>query len=197
MPNLLRILASGLLMIGAALSQTSPPRLVRGVVYGGDGNAPKISPAIMAPSSPNADKERRPSFSLRIRTAKGKNSFPVGAEVRISITMKNLSRSQIFFESAPGVPQLSGFRPEVRDSRGQTVPLTPQGMKYFYGEFITATASDVLFPVERGKKVTQEMELNKLFALSHPGQYKIRIVRSDTQTNTVVESNILKLKLTP
>jgi hypothetical protein len=124
-----------------------------------------------------------------------KTTVPAGAEVKISITMKNVSRSQIVFEAAPGVPQLSGFRPDVRDARGQPVPLTYQGKKYFYGPYVTV--SDILVPIEPGKTVTQEMELDKLFDLSRPGHYKIQVLRSDTQTKTWVKSSVLKLKLLP
>src|SRR6185437_6538045 len=199
MPSLSGIVAYGFLMAGAALvtNREMHLKLEQRVpsLMEPDADAPEVSPAAKLPFPSQADKKRRPSFSLRIRTAKGKNSFPVGAELRISITLKNVSRSQIFFEAAPSVPQLSGFLPDVRDSRGQPVRLTYQGKKYFYGPYVTA--SDVLFPIEPGKTVTQEMELDKLFDLSHPDQYKIRVVRSDTGTKTVVKSNLLKFKVTP
>jgi hypothetical protein len=158
-------------------------------------DAPGVSPAISVTVPSKADKKRRPSFSLLIRLTNNKKTVTAGAEVKISITMKNISRSQIFFEAAPGLPQLSGFLPDVRDARGQPVPLTYQGKKYFYAPYITV--SDIFVPIEPGKIVTHEIELDKLFDLTHPGQYKMRVVRVDTQAKTVVKSNVLTLKLTP
>jgi hypothetical protein len=155
-------------------------------------DAPEISPAVRVLVPSDVKEKRHPSFSLRIHMANDKKT-PTGAEIKLSITMRNISRSQIFFNAAPGVPQLSGFLPDVRDARGRPVPLTYRGKKYFYASYITV--SDILFPVEPGKTVTQEMELDKLFDLSHPGEYKVHVVRSDTQAKTVVKSNILKLKL--
>ncbi len=122
-----------------------------------------------------------------------KKTIAVGAAVKVSITMRNISRSQIFFEAAPGLPQLIGFRPELRDTRGQPIPLTEYGKHYFEAPF--STTSDLTVPLAPGKTVIQEMELDKLFDLSRPGKYKVHVERSDTQT--VVKSNILKLKLMP
>ncbi|HLJ27972.1 MAG TPA: hypothetical protein VKY85_14780 [Candidatus Angelobacter sp.] len=194
MRNLFRILVSGVLLAAvAASSQASLPRSVCGVVYHPAG---AVLPDMAVTSQ--ADTKRPPSFSLRIRLANSKKTVPAGAEVKISITMKNVSRSQIFFEAAPGLPQLSGFLPDVRDANGRPVPLTDQGKQYFYGAY--TTTSDIMVPIEPGKTMVQEMELDKLFDLSHSGQYKIQVVRNDIQPETAVKSsvksNVLKLKLT-
>lgn len=57
-------------------------------------------------------------------------------------------------EAAPGPPQSSGFLPDVRDARGQPVPLTYQGKKYSYAAHVTT--SDIVFPIEAGEAMTQE-----------------------------------------
>jgi hypothetical protein len=158
-------------------------------------DAPGVSPAISVPVSSKADKKRRSSFSLLIRMTNNKETVVAGAAVKITITMKNVSRSQIFFEVAPGVPQLSGLLPDIRDARGQPVPLTYRGKKYFYAPYITT--SDIHVRIEPGKTVTREIELAELFDLTHPGHYKIQVVRGDAQAKTVAKSNILRLKLTP
>src|SRR6266852_1665367 len=114
-------------------------------IFSGPGVSPiELLPATTVPAL--SDKKRRPSFSLRIRMVNGKKTIAVGATIKLSITMRNISRSQIFFEAAPGLPQLIGFRPDLRDTRGQPVLLTEYGKQYFEAPF--STTSDLLVPLD-------------------------------------------------
>src|SRR5260221_342884 len=136
-------------------------------LFGPTGYPVELLPVTTVPL--DVDKKRCPTFSLRIRMVNDKKTIAVGATVKLSITMRNISRSHIFFEAAPGLPQLIGFRPELRDTRGQPIPLTEYGKHYFEAPF--STTSDLIVPLAPGKTVIQELELDKLFDLSHPGKY--------------------------
>jgi hypothetical protein len=140
-------------------------------------------------------------FSITITTPM--DVFKAGAEIRANIVFKNTSDRVISLPRSPAEDRGEIFCDiEMRNADGKVVPET----KYYRAlngksnveteskpnakfEPVTFHGSIVVFDLKPGETLKDGLILNKLFDLTVPGKYSIRVQRRDDATKSLVTSN--------
>jgi hypothetical protein len=124
-------------------------------------------------------------FSLIITAAKDK--VEAGSDIKVSVVMTNTSQRDItldFSELSRGFFDCSF---EVLDETMFPVRVTESGLHHCLGPTSTTCCTDgVLQP---GQSMRGEPDLSKVYDLRRPGKYSMRLLRLDTATNALVQSN--------
>jgi hypothetical protein len=142
---------------------------------------------------------KRPSFTINIGLRQ--STVGPGAEIRISVELTNVSRKEIqVLRVGSGPPQ---YTFKVLDQFGKAAPLTPLGeamvngrlcYKARDGETRCIVGSSISQNrIAPGDKWTDEFLLSQYVDLSEPGQYAVRLERTDPHTKLLVESNSVSL----
>jgi hypothetical protein len=158
--------------------------------------------AICPPRLPSAE----PSFSIAISSSQ--TSFSAGSPIVLQVIMTNTSSHGISLVVDPKThnAEMSDFRVEVTDSRGNT----PKIIKYY--DSVTgekAPREAIVNPDDNGlivgsffemmlapgKAERLRMDISKLADLRVPGQYSVRLKRTDPASGDPVFSNVLKITL--
>jgi len=155
------------------------------------------------PTSFGAD-VTKPPFSLMI-SADGSTVNP-GSEIWLTITMENKSDHDmsVYRENTP---DQGGFvyKVDVHEDKGTTVPETKFGRRIQGHDtpeerarepYVTLTSGgeQTLAP---GKKMTDRININRLYDLSRSGKYTIQVRRFDPENKAFVLSNKIIVTVTP
>jgi hypothetical protein len=138
----------------------------------------------------------KPSFSLEISAPQ---SIVLGASVQIEIKITNTSDAleSFVFESYGGLA--GGYEYEVRDQRGEQVPLIkhPPAHSPDGSVLITpsrAPGSRILGQIQPGKYILEGANLSDRFRFDRPGKYTVRVSRAPTWSPRVY-SNMLTITI--
>lgn len=130
-----------------------------------------------------------PVFSILADASNG-HVFKTNSDVRVSIALKNTTNHDIMVPLTVG-PGEFVYRIEAKDEKGNAAPYTKYGRGVMVERSIGAKMSEISIPLKPGEtRQVGEAMVSKLFDLSKPGEYTIRVHRSD------VDSNELKLTVT-
>ena len=149
----------------------------------------------------------QPPSSISIRSSQ--TTFPVGAPIELQVIFTNTSNRGISLvvETKTQSAEVSDFLVEVTDAKGK-VPKITRYYDLLTGEkaprdaianpddngiFVGSLFEMVLAP---GKAEHLRMNLARLFDLKEPGQYSIRLKRTDPADGIPVMSNFLKITIT-
>jgi hypothetical protein len=140
---------------------------------------------------------RRPSAPI----IRGKQSgYKVGEEVRIQVSWKNNSDQPIFY--APEIPTAdTSYKVYVEDDKGNPAPETSLGRRVRTGTDEFGHTTIRVFKtapgrtIAPGESVSEEIVLNKLYDLSKPGRYAVRLNGRDDPDGSS-PSNTLTITLT-
>jgi len=129
-----------------------------------------------------------------------------GSEIWLTITMENKSDHDISVYRE-NTPDQGGFvyKVDVHEDKGTTVPETKFGRRIQGHDtpeerarepYVTLTSGgeQTLAP---GKKMTDRININRLYALSRPGKYIIQVRRFDPENKAFVMSNKIIVTVTP
>lgn len=137
------------------------------------------------------DRPQRPArFSISISLPA--SALAVGSPVHLTLTLENTSGGEI---NVP-VSEFKGTRLRLMDIRvwnaqGEVVPETDYG-KRIHARALGGWESHVTsgrFPLDAGKTITEESDLNKEFRLDKPGRYTVQAQRLDPSSRIQVQSN--------
>jgi len=150
-----------------------------------------------------------------------KNTAKLGSPVLVEITLRNISDNEIFVSEEPNFRQgETNYLVQMWDSKGQPVPETDYYRRYkcAFGEgpcnsselpstFVGSSWSVRLAPGAALKNEnvpdTDVVDLNKLFRLTAPGEYKVQVQRDDEhlqgghRPSEYSKSNVLTITLVP
>lgn len=150
-----------------------------------------------------AAQSTKPAFSLTISTTN--STVTLGSPVMVKVTMKNESEHNISVYTENTSDQ-GGFvyKADVWDEKGSTAPETkfgrsiqghdtPEELRREPYIIVTSGGEGSLAP---GQTIIDQVNLNKLYDLSRPGKYTIRLRRFDLESNSFVLSNKVTVKVT-
>ncbi len=153
--------------------------------------------------------------------AVSKDTARLGSPVLVDITLRNISANEIFVSEEPNFRQgEKNYLVEMWDSKGQPVPETDYYRRYKCAfqegpcsssepasTFVGSSWSVRLAPGAALKNEsvpdTDVVELNKLFRLTAPGEYKVQVQRDDEhlpgghRPSDYSKSNTLTITLVP
>jgi hypothetical protein len=140
------------------------------------------------------------AFSITIRSPA--RTWKVGSDLTITIRLENVSGQKLLLRKAPGQEQGELFMDvDVEDEHGHPPPRT----KYFRvlrgiggddpargpNEELLQAGSIQKKVLGPGESLTDGIVVSKLFDLSRPGNYTIRVRRHDQGSDTIVVSNTI------
>jgi hypothetical protein len=131
-------------------------------------------------------------FSLSITVAPA-NAKP-GEDVIVTVLLRNTSDSfyelPVTLEAMHG--EINGFIATVTDASGVVLPrgIRPEDQQ-------RKAESRSVAGLNPGQTYKDRIDLSKLFDLSEPGTYQVKVHRIDRQTNVKVYSNVITLTVVP
>ena len=131
-------------------------------------------------------------FSLTLGTTT--RSFKVGTALNVNVSVKNISNQDIYVYRALSENMDQGgwvYFADVCAEEGDPPPPT------LY-EFIVARSvgSGGYIKLTPGKSSTDHVNVSKLYDLSRPGKYRIKLQRFDVQTKSLVMSDGITVTVT-
>lgn len=142
-------------------------------------NAPQVT------ESPEGEKT---SFTLSISTTE--DIINVGSEVFVALEVTNTSDRLSFYD-----PSITKLDPQVRDSQGNTAPLTQAGrdLRRIYG-----AGGSHAFGINPGDTMSGgRIIVSKIYDMTRPGKYTIQVSRVDEESKVIVKSNIITVTVVP
>ena len=124
-----------------------------------------------------------------------------GADVRLRVTVTNISDNTIRFGRTPGIvpEEESSYDIEVRNAPGQLPPLTPF-FRHLKENPASTWGSYTTYSLEPGKSFDDELVITKLYVLTEPGKYTIWVARGqdplEKSGKGVVKSDDISLTIT-
>jgi hypothetical protein len=163
--------------------------------------------------------DQTPSFSLTIGTPK--SALPVGSEVRLDVTVTNISDHDVALTWSSPPELIYAF--DIRDSKGRS-PAETERLRWVRGK-VAKTASGKTVELDSSGKASgrdkvgepvfgvpgvaiqgsvykpgqghsESIILNRTYDLSQPGNYTIQLSKKDSATKTVVKSNAITVTIT-
>jgi len=135
------------------------------------------------------------TFSIAIRAPE--DEVQVGSDVRVTITLKNLSTKQVLIARHTGTdsPEFS-YRIVVRNAEGREVEESTyaQGIR---SEGAQAAGRSVVDYVQLDGIEVQTAHVAKLVNLRRPGRYTVQVSRKDPASGVTVKSNEITLNIVP
>jgi hypothetical protein len=140
-------------------------------------------------------------FSLNLQPPAG--SVKSGEEIRIRARVVNISDHEIRFARPLGLQDEEiDYAIEIRDAHGQQPAITPffrklKEMNYGFQSYMT-------YVLEPGKSFDDELAITRLYSITAPGEYTIRVARGirpawqllgKDQANNIVQSNTITVKV--
>jgi len=120
-----------------------------------------------------------PPFSLTLSSSE--KVIKAGSEARLEIVLKNTSNHEFSITKSNAEDRAeSHYRIDVRDSKGRPVPDTEYAHTVWNLNSKPTTQfvfSEVVHTLKPGESLTDVVVITKLYELSRPGKYTIRISR--------------------
>jgi len=155
------------------------------------------------PQTQTSSQKATPSISIGITVSQ--SVVAAGTSVELHILVTNVSKGLIHMSRNNGKDSatLSFYTADLRDTKGSVPPETTFNRK-LRGEVHSTpenggiiTGSPIIFPLQPGETLKDDMILNDLFDLKVPGKYTVQIQHEDPVTHNPVKSNIITLTITP
>jgi hypothetical protein len=138
-----------------------------------------------------------PKQAVTIAISTPNTTVSIGQPVPIHVELKNVSNHEIKVERVveQGQAELN-YKVVVLGAVDRAVPRTTYGNAAENRQ--VETVSRVLLPLEMGQTLTDGMDLIKLFKMTKPGTYKVRVGRKwpEDKTGKMEWSNTLTLTIT-
>ncbi len=138
-----------------------------------------------------ANQSQAATHSLTIRAKQ--SQYRAGSQVSIEVITKNVSDHEIEAIETDRTPSATELQIDVRDATGKPATETALNKAIRGGEALRVVSSlgglgehSMLQP---GKSRTDEIRIDQMFDLSHPGKYTVQVQRRDDKTGAVVRSN--------
>ncbi|HEV2195700.1 MAG TPA: hypothetical protein VGR55_08960 [Candidatus Acidoferrum sp.] len=134
-------------------------------------------------------------FSVTLHAPDG--TVKIGSELHLKVKITNTSNREIRFAKGFGNEEYD-LDVEVRDAEGKTPPLTTS---YREVKEHPGGGSYSTYVLEPGKSFEDDLVLTKLYVITQPGKYTVRVTRGqrplwqDVKQNTV-KSNTITLTIT-
>ena len=151
---------------------------------------------IIAPTPGQVQKAKGLSTTDAVLTASAKeSSVKSGNAIWVDVTVENRSDHELLVGRERVGPEGDQgghiYYVDVRDDKGGK----PQPTKFL--EKKSYLGSGALIYLKPGKTMTDRINVCKLFDLSRPGKYNIRVYRKDTGDMTPLTANIVTVTVTP
>jgi hypothetical protein len=139
---------------------------------------------------------------LYIDASPVQHKVTLGSPVVLKARMTNVSRHEVFvwLEKGGGENQ---YEVEVR-GQSKILPADTEYGKKRNGHVHLETlnmkdliGSGACTPLQRGKTIVYELNVSKLYDLSAPGKYYIRLQRADPESAAMIKSNTVRVTVTP
>jgi len=139
---------------------------------------------------------------LEIYTSPVRHKVTLGSPVLLKVSMTNISRHDVsvWLEKGGGESQ---YEVEVR-GQSKVLPADTEYGKKRNGHVHLETlnmkdliGSGACTPLRRGKTIIYELNVSKLYDLSAPGKYYIRLQRADPESAAMIKSNTVRVTVTP
>jgi hypothetical protein len=140
-----------------------------------------------------ANAQKPKPFRLSIRPLQA--SVRAGSEVRIEVTLRNVSGRQI---AMPKSDEGGDYLVEVRDGKGRMARDTELGRK-LKDPGTVRVSSAPLYPLKPQESLKDEIAVGKLYEVSNPGEYTISVARPIPEElgTGVVKSNTITVTVKP
>src|ERR1700730_9323434 len=135
-----------------------------------------------------------PAFEIAISLES--SVVKAGSKITVKATLVNKSSSNLLFSTDENIAKLD-FKADVRDSQGNLAPLTEYGRSVMRNETAPDITSAGYSMVRPGETKKSDVDITKLYNLSQPGKYSIRVQRIDDAIKMAVKSNTITLTVTP
>jgi hypothetical protein len=130
------------------------------------------------------------------------NNPKLGSDVKLKVVVTNMTDHQMWLGRAPKNEQ-GEFLNRI-EVRGENMDM-PDKTRYYQmlagiplGEVAeTSMWAEAGFVAKPGESVSEGVSLSKLFKFTQPGKYMIQAVRQDSETKTLVKSNIVSVTVKP
>jgi hypothetical protein len=132
-------------------------------------------------------------FSITIAAAQTEEKS--GSEVRVNLTLKNVSNRNITVElTSP----LCDYTVEVRDRAGKVAPDT-ELKRVQNCESGRVKGRDIIGQLKPNESIKDEIPVSQLSDMSQPGEYSVQVLRRASKEfgEVVVKSNTIKITVTP
>jgi hypothetical protein len=154
------------------------------------------------PQTHSSSQKVAPSISIGI--AVSQSVVASGTRVELHILVTNVSKGLIHMGRDNGKDSAAlYYTVDLRDTEGDSAPKT-RFNRILHGEVHAdpdkggiITGSPIIFPLQPGETLKDDMILNDLFDLKVPGKYTVQIQHEDPVTHNPVKSNIITLTVTP
>jgi hypothetical protein len=128
-----------------------------------------------------------------------------GEEVRLRASVVNVCDHDVKFARPLGLQDEEiDYAIEIRDAHGQQPAITPfyrklKAMNYGFQSYMT-------YVLEPGKSFDDELVITRLYSITAPGEYTIRVARGvrpawqllgNDDANKLVKSNTIVVRVTP
>jgi hypothetical protein len=141
-------------------------------------------------------------FSITIKAVQ--ETVTSNSEVRIGVTLTNISNREIssYKVNGNGQAELGGYIVDIRTDKGNRPAETKYQRKITTGEDAPGESSVLVIsggyvPLKSGESLRDEIVATKLFDLSQPGKYEIRVTKIDEQSKIIVRSNAITVSVIP
>ena len=140
----------------------------------------------------------KPAISIAIATPF--DSVKVGWQIPIAISVRNLWDQGTLLavwngqnrDATSKEPDEFGFGLEVRDTKGNPVPLTKQGQVLFHGDELP-NGYFTFVPIPPRESVTETRVVGGIYYIANAGKYSLQVVLTDPTTNLPVKSNTVSV----
>jgi hypothetical protein len=155
---------------------------------------------LLATQSPDQSHVKPPSRSLTISAAQ--STVKAGSEVKLKIVVTNTSDHRISVPMTLQNHAEFAYLIEVQDSGGNQAPKTKYH-RALRGEKSDNEPIDSIkrngYPVylQPGETAEDRVIVDKLYDLTQPGKYNIRVKGKDPESNALIESNTITVTVTP
>jgi hypothetical protein len=149
--------------------------------------------------SPSSGAKASPTPAYTIRVSPASDVFRLGSPINVTITVKNVSDKEIYWRAEANNTAYKAFdilltrngrevdtTPFHRKVKGKQVPEDPRGAE---------SGSSIVSPIEPGKSFSFTIDVTILYKITTPGEYTLTVSRVEGESDTVICSNKVTLKI--
>jgi len=165
------------------------------------GTGAQFAQSAQSATSADAFAEKRPAISLKLNAVQ--DVVKAGAPVLVKVATTNVSDHKITVVFRTMGCALISFGFDVRDENGDPALDGPFERRLKAERDPTATnvkpmtGNAAFVELAPGETFDRETGVDCRHDLTRPGKYRIRVVKIDDETKTVVKSNMITVTVTP
>ena len=154
-----------------------------------------FAPSVVAASQAT---EAKPPFTVTISSPQ--SDVRIGTPIVIHIVLKSTSEKQITVPEAihAGNQGEYNYRIFVHGPGGNVPSDTPHGARMKKGGEVETMSRVLIYPLNLGDEITDDVDLNNVVAITTPGDYVVEVERADRlYSDQHIRSNKLVLHVAP